>query len=146
MDSEKISKDRFFPRRFEFFNYGSVEVSNRSCDPKDIDLAPFIVIFQLTGDERGLCAVAFEEIPATADGESMAIEIANILVSKFATQLAEATSGIIDISPPELLQHTERRRRLLATTLQHAKYYEYVHGQTRLGLRLAYLAVQGGNT
>jgi hypothetical protein len=104
---------RQFPMRFEFFDLGPVVMSPKPCGLADLSKCPFLVVFRLFGDQNGACAIGFAKLPASGDEESMAIEIANILASKFVTNLSDGTGGMIEISPPEVARQGEGRHRYL---------------------------------
>lgn len=145
MDLHKI-----FPRGFEFFHLGHIE--QLAPKPVTIGEAPLIVTCQLTGDDRGLCVVAFDTVSGAPIDESMATEMANILASKFAARLSDQSGELISLLPPELLIKGDgRHRRLLGTirnaTLADAKCarkYEYVRGKSRLPIHFVYLRSQEG--
>lgn len=138
-----MERAEFFPEKFEFFGYGNVErlrepKASQRAEPKASQRAepkteprqePLLrniaatVLLRLSGDERGVCAVIFESlpyIPAIAhprqsldERASMAVEIANILVSKFANLIANHTDELVAVSPPELVAIDDARHRNL---------------------------------
>ena len=104
--------------------------------------------------EMGFCAAGFEPAPASADDESMAIEIANILFGKFATLMADNIDGTIELSAPEVLTQSEQKFRHLIQSFQKAhdsnavlKRYEFTRaGGTGFTVRLAYIVSKHGQS
>lgn len=136
-----------FPERFNFFGFGQVE-RTAPYPALQQPASPFVVIFKITGDEVGHCIVAFDKTPSTEERESMAVEIANILSSKFVTQLSDFSNALVQLSPPEVIRTGERRHRSLVAVLKSAVTfrYEYRSEEGRLGLRMTYLPTRAGNT
>lgn len=145
-----------FPRRFGFFGYGRLEARERPCGLRDIGYSPFLAIFRVTGDELGHCVVGFETAPGSAEKESMSLEIANVLVGKFATLLADATGAMVEISPPEQLKQTEVGHRHFIASLQKGdgttiscltREYEFItNEEDRVRVRLAYFPAKHGQS
>lgn len=103
----------FFPNRFDFFHLGSVEQQKLSFEAANTEDL-FIVSFILTGGVQAHSAVAFYRSEVDTDElQSMAVEISNILVSKFANEYADRTDEFVRVSPPELLDEDHKRDRLL---------------------------------
>ncbi|MBI3543141.1 MAG: chemotaxis protein CheC [Deltaproteobacteria bacterium] len=140
-----------------------MEAAPRPCGVAECAASEFLVTFQVAGDELGLCVVAYERAPAPATDEqrSMLTELANVLASKFVTQMADFNCCDIMVSPPTLAASgecetagTRSRHRYLTSTLavggthaSVARRYELVGGAETLVFRLAYLpSLQGGNT
>ena len=153
--------DDYFPTRFDFFSYGRVESVARPCELRELIASPFLLTFRVTGEETGLCVVAFDSRPLKEDDASMYTEIANILVGKLVNALAEMTGGGLQLTPPEQIALGERKHRYLIATFQAArpgavpaKRYEYItEAASRHTLRLAFLpstlgpgAAAGGTT
>ena len=137
-----------FPERFNFFGFGQVE---RTAPYLALQQAasPFVVIFKITGDEVGHCIIAFDKTPSSEENESMAVEIANILTSKFVTQLSDFSNALVELSPPEVIRLGERRHRNLVAVVQSAVTYRYEYrsdDKGRIGLRMTYLPARTGNT
>jgi hypothetical protein len=103
----------FFPNRFDFFHLGSVEQQKpRFLVPDNENL--FIVSFQLESATSAHCAVAFNRLELPTDEmQSMAVEMSNILVSKFANEYADRTDEFMSVSPPELLDSEIPKDKLL---------------------------------
>lgn len=139
------SMNRAFPERFEFFHYGQVE--RAAPHPSPYQASPFVVIFKVTGDEVGHCVVAFDTAPENAEQESMVIELANVMASKFVTQLSGLNGLLIGLSPPSVLKNGEKRHRSLLRLVQDAVtyHYEFTEGSGRRGLRMTYLPSRAGN-
>lgn len=136
-----------FPEKFDFFHLGRIERTS-PYPALSQPVAPFVVVFKVSGDEIGHCIVAFERQPGDADRESMFVELANIMASKFATQLSDFTNGYVKISPPEVVRPGERRHKGLMTVVGQAvsDRYEFRTAEGRLGLKMTYLPTRGGNT
>lgn len=144
-----------FPREFDFFGFGRVIRLPSAPRPAQLAAAPFLVAVQVSGEEAGLCVVAFAQRPSEADAESMLVELANILASKFVTRLAEESCASIMVSPPIAIEPCSAKQRLLVESLKRSDAetaitsdYEHsgAHGKTRV--QLAYLPAnrQGGQT
>ena len=118
---DDIPRSDLMPNGFEFFNLGTVAMTAEIPKVNAIGTAAFVVTFRITGDELGFCALGFERAPASPDQTSMLLEMANILVAKFATQMAEVMGGSVDISPPHILSADQKRERLLFVSLIRAK-------------------------
>lgn len=136
-----------FPERFDFFHLGRIE-RTAPYPALQIPIAPFVVVFKVTGDEIGHCIVAFDQAPKDSDRESMSIEIANIMASKFVTQLSDLINGFVKIDPPSVFRPGERRHRSLVAVVESAvsDRYEFRTPEGRIGLRMTYLPTKGGNT
>ena len=144
-----------FPRRFQFFHFGSVEQGRAGLDfARAEEEALLFVAFRMSGDDEGLCAVAFANEPAlTEEDQSMAVEMANILVSKFATQLSDQNGELIRISPPELLNKENRKDLNLIRVLwnhfrqeENTREYLYADGQKKLRMKLLVMRQKEGLT
>ena len=139
----------FFPIRFDFFGLGRLEMAPKRCALPDVLAAPMAVTFQVSGEESGLCIVSFDVCVQGEEAQSMAQELANVLASKFVTQLADSTSADISISPPTLLEAGAGQNRYLAATLKTAdehdgcaRLYQFIGqglGKECIKLLLAYL-------
>ncbi|MBI2604792.1 MAG: hypothetical protein HYW49_01805 [Deltaproteobacteria bacterium] len=140
-----MERAELFPEKFAFFGYGNVErirepKASQKAEPKNKPARPgrkaepllrniaATVLLQLSGDERGVCAVIFESLPfipavsssrqSLDERASMAVEIANILVSKFANLVSDRTDGLVAVSPPELVALEDARHRNLLMTVR----------------------------
>jgi hypothetical protein len=144
--SQPIGRD-CFPDRFDFFGHGSVHAINQSCGVADLMRCPFAVAFRVSGDESGLCIVAFDHRPLKEDERSLLTEVANVLVSKFANALSEALIGSVDISPPDEIDQGPGKHRYLSAALGAARLpeplmrrYEYKAADaSRTAIRVAFL-------
>lgn len=161
-DQERINNERastylaHFPAQLDFFGMGLILPKSKSCLPAESAGAPFTVTFQMSGEEAGLCVVAFETVPAKdEEGQSMALEIANIVASKFVTKYADASVADLRLSPPAVVPAGSQASRYLKATLEKAELacsrrYEYAGSGfelARLTLRLTFLpASRGGNS
>ena len=150
LDERELAHEQFFARKIDFFGLGIAELAPRACLPSECADSKFFVTFQVTGDEQGLCAVAFTTAPTSEDEKSMTIELANILASKFVTQLADASCSDIMVSPPIEVPDGDQKHRYLTSTFLAAgprdaivRRYDY-NGSTKLTLRLAYLPARNG--
>ncbi|MEW6057689.1 MAG: chemotaxis protein CheC [Bdellovibrionota bacterium] len=146
-------KQNLFPNQFDFFHLGRIESIRTKWQLKKPPYSPFIVLFRFSGDELGYGLVAFDRTPANIDEESMALEIANILTSKFATQLADAANGSVQISPPEVVRENDQKHRYLMGLLNSSsgteiaqKNYRFVQKNQTLRLAMVYLPSQTGQT
>lgn len=143
----------FFPRSIDFFGIGRLALASGHCSLSECASAKLLVGFQVSGDEQGLCAVAYETAAENEDDLSMLVELANVVASKLVTELADANCADIMISPPASVAAGDPKRRYLDVALQLggtdgsvARRYELT-GQRKLTLRLAYLpAKPGGNS
>lgn len=144
-----------FPRELEFYGLGKVLAVGHACKPEESAKSPLLVGFQLSGEEKGLCLVAFEQHPgALPDQLSMALELANILASKFATRLADANCSELAITPPKTLEPSGPNYRYVVTALAldavegaGSRKYEYSGeglAHARITLRLTYLPAKNG--
>ncbi|MGE4234467.1 MAG: hypothetical protein AB7F43_14170 [Bacteriovoracia bacterium] len=115
----------FLPKGFDFYGQGLVE-SIRS-DDFGVEQYPFAAAFELVGDETGMCIIAFSAIPEDFDGpnESMAVEMANILVSKFSYLLSEASGGLTEVSPPKLFREQDTGLAVLLATVNNPRIYRF---------------------
>lgn len=127
-----------FPETFEFFEQGLVQPSNKTL--KELSYPNTIVVFRLLGE--GICIVGFE---ADFYDSSMAIEMANILASKFASNLSQATGDLITISPPEVVQKTHRRFKNIIASIKEAKTYQFIESGKDRSLWVAYLRYTKGH-
>lgn len=140
--------DRFFPRDFDFYHLGRVLPLS---DPTDLayekDLSgSFVVVFRVVGDELGTCSIVFEKNPRTDEEQSLSVELANILASKFVSQLGTTMGEYIELSPPKVYQPDEKAHHRMVTYISHAlrkgiagKYYEFVREQDcKIGLQMIY--------
>lgn len=143
---EQVKIRDAFPEMFDFFHLGRIE-RTAPYPALQQPAAPFVVVFKVTGDEIGHCIVAFDKAPQGADRESMAIEIANIMASKFVTQLSDLINGYVKITPPTVIRPGEKRHRGLVTVVENAvsDRYEFRTSEGRMGLRMTYLPTRGGN-
>lgn len=150
-----LAIEQHFARSIDFFGLGIAVLMPHPVPPSACADSTFLVAFQVTGDEQGFCAVAFNHLPATEDDKSMILELANILASKFVTQFADTTCSNIMISPPLHVAAGEQRHRYLNSLFLAAgpndaivRRYEY-SGLPRASTRihLAYLpSRKGGRT
>lgn len=148
----------YFAEKIDFYGMGMATRIGRSCLPSECADAPYLIAFRVSGDEFGICAVAFEEKPTTEDEASLLTELANILASKFVTQLADAWCADIMISPPQAVPETKDRlaqnfvRSVLRAPLPPLAVSSEYRFKPKAGadkiVRLAYLpsTSTGGNT
>lgn len=139
----------YFPRNINFYNMGFVKRLAKRANLADLACAPFLVAFQISGEEAGLCIVGLETRPQSADALSMATELANVLASKFVTLLADSRCADIRISPPTSIEPVSQKERFIAASLKGAteetgcgKRYEFEGqglGPERVGIMLAFL-------
>ncbi len=141
---------RYFARKIDFFGLGIAQLLPRAVLPSECADSKFFVTFQVSGDEQGLCVVAFSQVPDSEDDKSMFQELANILASKFVTQLADANCCDIMISPPSTVLAGDQKQRYLTSLLLAAGphdacvgRYEY-SGSPGQPIRLAYLPSRNG--
>lgn len=134
------------PEGFRFFDVGILKTTNGKSFKK---AAPVIIVsFQLTGDESGTCLICFDRAP---HDPSMAVEIANILVSKFVSNINDGENSFVELSPP-LYMETGEKSHLLhsAYSAAESNYAEGVrrnytfHGAERFHLKLIYIPSQKG--
>lgn len=155
-DGREAGYDAYFAGEVDLYGQGRLTLTSKVCLPRECAEAGYLVAFQVSGDERGVCAVAFDGSPLDEEQASMWIELANIAASKFVTQLADAWCADIMVSPPMLAtgEGADRHRYLRATLRAPlprsaiARRYAYRSAQGReTAVRLAYLpASNGGNT
>jgi hypothetical protein len=153
-DLEKVVR-RETPNQFDFFGMGIVRATSRRCPPVEMGSWSTFISFKITGEEQGMCLVAFEDKLLEEDKESMATEIANILSAKFTTALSEQTGELSMISPPEVLKDGKSSYRYISALLLNtseaelkARHYEYISNDRslRYSLALIYLPAKAGQS
>ncbi|MBI3557721.1 MAG: chemotaxis protein CheC [Deltaproteobacteria bacterium] len=144
-DIDPQTYGQYFVRRIDFFGLGIAELMPRACIGSECADAKFFVTLQVSGDEQGLCVAAFSRLPGEDDENSMFLELANILASKFVTQFADANCCDITVSPPTPVVAGEQKHRYLTSLFLAAgpqeafvRRYEY-SGTPKVSIRLAYM-------
>ncbi len=151
---QEYKKNDVLPEKFNFFHLGEI---TRLPQKELTKRSPFAVLFSIRGEERAHCLISFENRPSNADQESMCVEIANILSSKFLSTLIDETGSILEISPPEILRGDEKRHQLVLSMVEAAaksalaQNYEYVpNGASRnsvpVPFKFHYVPSQKGNS
>ncbi len=154
-------ENHFFPKKFNFFNVG--QISQTSTKFELFKNIAATIVFKIKGDEYGLCAVCFENLPNLTRGKvtpfsfqernSMILELSNILVSKMVNSMAEFYDSQFEISPPLYIQHDEVKFRHLFSSIRNTllntakpakgvkvKYYEF--GEKKNSIRIALIYMQ----
>ena len=115
--------------KFDFFGYGKVD---RSVEKTPTIIAnPVCTVFFKIDLEGEIvpCSVSFERLPfikdpyrkqAISERTSMAVEIANILVSQVANRFAATEATRASMSPPEVLELQLDKNKLLLGSIKNA--------------------------
>jgi len=145
MDSSNDIWDKHFPEGFDFFNLGKVKPAGASGIMEEPKL---LISFSLTGEENGTCLVWFEKTP---QNESMALELANILASKFVNNLCDDEGLAIEMRPPQIIDRQEKHfeklsyfTKICADEKRRGRSYRYDGTDEKIKICLIYIASQRG--
>ncbi len=124
-----MSHSEMLPEKFNFFSYGKVDRSAEKFVATEFN-AVCTVFFRIDLDGEIIpCSVSFERLPFIKDPyrkqtiserTSMAVEIANILVSQVANRLAKAEELPVTMSPPQVLELQQDKNKLILGTIKNA--------------------------
>ncbi len=149
VNATKFEVSQYFPKQFNFFNLGMLlEVSKKPSYS-----ATQVILFQLSGDEDGWCIVTVKsKFKLMLEAQSMVVEIANILVSKFVNYLVDSTGVFIEMSSPRLVDLEHKPQNYLTLALKNLDYskapqktYQYIDkNKTSIELQMYYFkSLQG---
>ncbi len=137
-----------YPSGFDFFNIGNLKPLPNAKTGNDFGAPELIVMFRVIGLTPGNCLIGFsaDQGRIQKEAESMLIEMANILASKFAMIASEFSKDFIEISPPEVLKRTSSTYNSLIELVDNIKTYEYLEDKiNKYQVKMAFIPMKAAN-